>query len=96
MSRYLITHDGLYLGSSSACNLVTCVRLAKKLGRGSRIVTILWISHGERCVKLIWVDAIRGHGIRASFGRTITCERTGFRLIHLLLISCWRASMQVM
>ena len=41
MSRYLVTHDGLYLGSSSACNLVACVRLAKKLGRGSRIVTIL-------------------------------------------------------
>jgi len=41
MSRYLVTHDGLYLGSSSACNLVACVRLAKTLSSGSRIVTIL-------------------------------------------------------
>lgn len=41
MSRYLVDHDGLFLGSSSACNLVACVRVAKRLGRGSQIVTIL-------------------------------------------------------
>lgn len=41
MSRHLVNHDGLFLGSSSACNLVACVKLAKKLGRGARIVTIL-------------------------------------------------------
>ncbi|CAD6566855.1 MAG: hypothetical protein TREMPRED_003032 [Tremellales sp. Tagirdzhanova-0007] len=41
MSRFLVQHDGLYLGASSACNLVACVRLAKTLSRGSRIVTIL-------------------------------------------------------
>ena len=43
MSRYLVHHDGLFLGSSSACNLVTCVKLAKKMGwrEGQRIVTIL-------------------------------------------------------
>lgn len=41
MARYLVAHDGIFLGSSSACNLVACVRLAKKMGRNSRIVTIL-------------------------------------------------------
>ncbi len=41
MSRYLVSHDGLYLGSSSACNLVTAVKLAKTMARGTRIVTIL-------------------------------------------------------
>ena len=41
MSRYLVDHDGLWLGSSSACNLVACVRLAKKMRKGSKIVTIL-------------------------------------------------------
>ncbi|KAF9520361.1 hypothetical protein BS47DRAFT_1287155 [Hydnum rufescens UP504] len=43
MSRYLVQNDGLFLGSSSACNLVACVRLAKTLGRGSgsTITTIL-------------------------------------------------------
>jgi cysteine synthase A len=41
MSRYLVHRDGLFLGSSSACNLVASVRLAKKLGRNAKIVTIL-------------------------------------------------------
>ncbi|KAH9839105.1 PALP-domain-containing protein [Rhodofomes roseus] len=43
MARYLVQHDGLFLGSSSACNLVACVKLAKKMRwkEGQRIVTIL-------------------------------------------------------
>ena len=43
MSRHLAQHDGLFLGSSSACNLVAAVRLAKKMGAdsGKTIVTIL-------------------------------------------------------
>lgn len=44
MSRHLAQTDGLFLGSSSAVNLVACVRLAKKWGpqKGKMIVTILW------------------------------------------------------
>lgn len=43
MSRYLVKHDGLFLGSSSACNLVACVKLARLMGwkDGETIVTIL-------------------------------------------------------
>lgn len=41
MSRYLVQKDGLWLGSSSACNLVASIRLAKRMPSGSRIVTIL-------------------------------------------------------
>ncbi|KAJ7665737.1 PALP-domain-containing protein [Mycena rosella] len=43
MARYLVKHDGLFVGSSSACNLVACVRLAKKMRwhSGQRIVTVL-------------------------------------------------------
>lgn len=43
MSRYLVHHDGLFLGSSSACNVVAAIRLVKKMGwkNGERIVTIL-------------------------------------------------------
>jgi len=46
MSRWLVKHDGLFLGSSSACNLVAAVRVAKKLGRNSKktVVTILWVA----------------------------------------------------
>lgn len=43
MSRYLVHNDGLFLGSSSACNLVACVKLVRKMGwkEGQHVVTIL-------------------------------------------------------
>lgn len=43
MSRYLVQNDGLFLGSSSACNLVACIKLVRKMGwtEGQTIVTIL-------------------------------------------------------
>ncbi len=43
MSRHLVNVDGLFLGSSSACNLVACARLAKTLPPGSTVVTILCV-----------------------------------------------------
>lgn len=57
MSRYLVAHDGLFLGSSSACNLVACVRLAKSgtLPRNARVVTILCDS-GNRHQSKFWSD----------------------------------------
>lgn len=46
MSRHLALHDGLFLGSSAAVNLVACVRLAQsesfRKEAGKVIVTILW------------------------------------------------------
>jgi len=66
MSRHLAEKDGLFLGSSSAVNLVTCVRLAQKwiregkaekMGlngtRKLRIVTILCDS-GSRHTSKFW------------------------------------------
>ncbi|KAG8698371.1 hypothetical protein FRC08_005969 [Ceratobasidium sp. 394] len=43
MAQYLVQHDGLFLGSSSACNLVASVKVAKMLGRdsGKVVATIL-------------------------------------------------------
>ena len=43
MSRYLVQNDGLFLGSSSACNLVACVKLIKRMGwsDGETVVTVL-------------------------------------------------------
>ena|SRR6266545_2008036 len=43
MSRYLVKNDGFFLGSSSACNLMACVKLVKQMGwtHGKTIVTIL-------------------------------------------------------
>jgi cysteine synthase A len=45
MSRYLVKNDGLFLGSSSACNLMACVKLVKAQGwtggNNKKVVTIL-------------------------------------------------------
>ncbi|KAG2148687.1 tryptophan synthase beta subunit-like PLP-dependent enzyme [Suillus bovinus] len=43
MSRYLVQNDGLFLGSSSACNLVACIKFVKQRGwrDGQTLVTIL-------------------------------------------------------
>ncbi|KAL4249030.1 Cysteine Synthase/Cystathionine Beta-Synthase [Abortiporus biennis] len=58
MSRYLVQHDGFFLGSSSACNLVACVKLVKKMGwkNGERVTTILCDS-GSRHYSKFWNDA---------------------------------------
>jgi cysteine synthase len=41
MAYYLLKHDGLFVGSSAALNVVGAVRLARKLGHGKVIATIL-------------------------------------------------------
>ncbi|KAH7889049.1 tryptophan synthase beta subunit-like PLP-dependent enzyme [Phlebopus sp. FC_14] len=57
MSRYLVEHDGLFLGSSSACNVVACVKLVREMGwkEGQRVVTILCDS-GSRHYSKFWND----------------------------------------
>jgi len=43
MARFLVQRNGQFLGSSSAVNLVGCVKLARKMGwcNGEKIVTVL-------------------------------------------------------
>ncbi|XP_006651169.1 cysteine synthase 2 [Oryza brachyantha] len=41
MSRFLLKNDGLFVGSSSAMNCVGAVRVARDLGPGHTVVTIL-------------------------------------------------------
>ncbi|MFN5855371.1 MAG: cysteine synthase A [Pseudanabaenaceae cyanobacterium] len=41
MAHYLLKHDGLFIGSSAALNVVGAVRLARQLGPGKTIATIL-------------------------------------------------------
>ncbi|KAG1751268.1 tryptophan synthase beta subunit-like PLP-dependent enzyme [Suillus paluster] len=57
MSRYLVQNDGLFLGSSSACNLVACIKFAKKKGwrEGQTLITILCDS-GNRHYSKFWND----------------------------------------
>lgn len=41
MAKWLVEKDGIFVGSSSAVNCVAAVRVAKELGPGHRVVTIL-------------------------------------------------------
>eukprot|EP00940_MAST-03C_sp_MAST-3C-sp2_P000208 g208.t1 len=63
MSRYLLREEGLYLGSSSALNCVGAVKVARKLGPGHTIVTLL-CDGGHRHRSRFWSDAyIREMGL---------------------------------
>jgi cysteine synthase A len=51
VAHYLLRHEGLFVGSSSAMNVTAAVRFAARLPRGSRVVTVLCDSgarHGTR------------------------------------------------
>jgi cysteine synthase A len=41
MVHWLLTHDGLFVGGSAGLNCVGAVKLARRLGPGKTIVTIL-------------------------------------------------------
>ncbi|KAG0265204.1 hypothetical protein BG011_005247 [Mortierella polycephala] len=55
MARYLVHNDGLFIGSSSAVNCVGAVRIARELGPGHTIVTLLCDS-GQRHLTKFWND----------------------------------------
>lgn len=56
MSRYVLQHDGLFIGSSTAMNLVGAVKAARKMGQGHTIVTLLCDS-GLRHLSRFWNDS---------------------------------------
>ncbi|KAK3986896.1 cysteine synthase 2 [Cladorrhinum sp. PSN332] len=53
MARWLVEHDGIFIGSSSAVNCVAAVVTALKMPKGSRVVTILCDS-GTRHLSKFW------------------------------------------
>ncbi|KAI8954959.1 cysteine synthase-like protein [Xylaria longipes] len=53
MARWLVEHDGIFVGSSSAVNCVAAVVAAMSLPEGSRVVTILCDS-GTRHLSKLW------------------------------------------
>lgn len=55
MCAYLMRNEGLCLGPSAALNVVGAVKMAKKLGPGKTIVTVLCDS-GERYTSKIYND----------------------------------------
>ncbi|KAL8757283.1 MAG: hypothetical protein Q9184_004248 [Pyrenodesmia sp. 2 TL-2023] len=56
MARWLAEKDGIFTGSSSAVNCVATARLARQLGPGHRLVTILCDS-GTRHLSKFWAQA---------------------------------------
>lgn len=59
MSRYLIRKEGLFVGSSSALNVVGAVKAARRLGPGHTIVTLL-LDAGHRHWSGFWKDEAAG------------------------------------
>ncbi|XP_078430711.1 pyridoxal-5'-phosphate-dependent enzyme family protein [Wolffia australiana] len=66
MSRFLVRKDGLFLGSSSAMNCVGAVRLARELGPGHTIVTILCDSGMRHLSKFYNDHYLKDHGLLPS------------------------------
>ncbi|KAF2161959.1 hypothetical protein M409DRAFT_69467 [Zasmidium cellare ATCC 36951] len=63
MARWLVEKEGLFVGASSAVNCVAAARVARELGKGKRVVTILCDS-GTRHLSKFWKQAgdIGGEG----------------------------------
>jgi cysteine synthase A len=55
MSRFILSQEGIFIGSSTALNLVATVRAAREMGPGHNIVTIL-CDNGNRHVSRFWND----------------------------------------
>ncbi|KAF2001166.1 PALP-domain-containing protein [Amniculicola lignicola CBS 123094] len=55
MAKWLVENDGIFVGSSSAVNCVAATKLAKQLGPGHRIVTLLCDS-GARHLSKFWAS----------------------------------------
>jgi cysteine synthase len=56
MARWLVKRDGIFVGGSSAVNCVAAVQVAKQLGPGHTIVTIL-CDQGSRHLSRFWKHA---------------------------------------
>ncbi|OAY72841.1 Cysteine synthase 2 [Ananas comosus] len=63
MSRFLLRNDGLFVGSSSAMNCVGAVRVARALGPGHTIVTILCDSGMRHLSKFFNDQYLADHGL---------------------------------
>lgn len=67
MAEFMLQREGLFLGSSSALNLVGAVKASKKLGPGKRIVTILCDSGSRHFSKFYSQEYLQKDGL--EYGR---------------------------
>jgi cysteine synthase A len=66
MIHYIVKEEGLFLGSSSAVNLCGAYLMAKKLGKGNKVVTILCDSGQKYISKLYNPEFIKEKGLQPS------------------------------
>ncbi len=52
-AHWLLTHEGLYVGSSSALNIAAACHVANNLGPGHNVVTII-CDNGQRHMSRFW------------------------------------------
>jgi cysteine synthase A len=70
MARFLVREEGLFVGSSSAVNLVGVVKAARTLGPGKTIVTVISDS-GHRHLTKFWNDDyLRNNNIPFELGES--------------------------
>lgn len=63
MSRFLLRNEGLFLGSSSAVNLVAALKIARILGEGHTIVTLLCDSGSRHLTKFYDDEFLLSRGL---------------------------------
>lgn len=63
MAQFLLSNEGLYVGSSSAVNCVGAVKVARQLGRGKTVVTILCDSGHRHTSKFHNAQYLAGQGL---------------------------------
>lgn len=71
MAHFLLAHDGLFLGGSAALNCVGAVKLARKLGAGKTIVTILCDGGARYQSKLYNQPGLREQGLWTDIDHTL-------------------------
>ncbi|CAK9033907.1 Cysteine synthase 2 (CS 2) (Cysteine synthase-like protein) (CSl) (O-acetylserine (thiol)-lyase 2) (OAS-TL 2) (O-acetylserine sulfhydrylase 2) [Durusdinium trenchii] len=72
MSRRVLREDGLFVGSSSALNLVAARKVALQLGPGHTVVTVLCGSGSREQTKLYNDAYLRERGLDVSFDGSIS------------------------
>lgn len=66
MGHWLLRNEGLFVGSSSAMNCVGAVKLARKLGPGKTIVTVLCDSGARSLSKMYNPSFLAAKGLKPS------------------------------
>ncbi|KAK9854451.1 hypothetical protein WJX84_006138, partial [Apatococcus fuscideae] len=66
MAAYLMRNDGLFVGSSAAMNCVGAVKLARSLGPGKVVVTILCDGGQRHLSKFQNPDYLQNHSLAAQ------------------------------